>query len=178
MKRAVIIVVASTALLGFVSIVFVYSSLASRRGQLNEQVTKLELELRVGADKYTRCYYSINNGSYMVNDVSLSHLRYDSTDAEKAQLNKIENDFMNDIKKRCDSVVANYESKHTEYKKKQEEAASAGWITFLVGGRQVADDQIDDLSMVRFRMGDALTYFTFSKDDVENYFKQRLAGGL
>jgi hypothetical protein len=177
MKRIVSIALSYIALLGFVAIVFVYLSLSNKQGELNEQMTKLELGLQTGAEKYTRCYYSINNGSYVVNDVSLSHLRYDSTDAEKAQLDKIETDFMNNVKKQCDSVIANYESKHAEYEKRAAEAASAGWITFLIGGRQVDGGQINDLNVIRFKTGDALTYFIFTKEDVEKYFSQRLANG-
>jgi Trk-type K+ transport system membrane component len=84
MKRVVSIALIALALLGFVAFVFIYLSLSNKQGQLNDQLMSLELELKTGAEKYTRCYYSVNNGSYMVGDVSLSHLRYDSTDAEKA----------------------------------------------------------------------------------------------
>lgn len=176
MKRIISIVLTCITLLGFVAIVFVYVSLSNRQGQLNEQVTKLELELRTGAEKYTRCYYSINNGSYMVSDVSLSHLRYNSTDTEKAQLDKIESDFMDGIKKQCDDVVASYETKYEEYKKKSNEAVSAGWMALLIGGRQMSGRQVDDLSIIRFRTGDALTYFVFTKEDVEEYFTSRIIG--
>lgn len=174
MKRVVSIALIALALLGFVAFVFVYLSLSNKQGQLNDQLTSLELELKTGAEKYTRCYYSVNNGSYMVSDVSLSHLRYDSTDAEKAQLDKIESDFINDVKKQCDSVITSYESKYADYKKKSNEAASAGWIAFLNGGRQAEGGQIESLEMIRFRTGDALTYFIFTKGDIEAFFKQRL----
>ncbi len=174
MKRVVSIALVCIALLGFIAFVFIYLSLSNRQGQLNDQLMSLEVELKTGVEKYTRCYYSVNNGSYMVSDVSLSHLRYDSTDAEKAQLDKIESDFMNDVKKQCSGVIASYESKYAEYEKKSKEAASASWITFLIGGRQVGGGQVDNLEALRFRTGDALSYFTFTKLDVEKYFDQKL----
>lgn len=177
MKRVVSIALIALALLGFVAFVFIYLSLGNKQGQLNDQLMSLELELKTGAEKYTRCYYSVNNGSYMVSDVSLSHLRYDSTDAEKAQLEKIESDFMIDVKKQCDGIIASYESKYAEYEKKSKEAVSAGLIAFLIGGRQGDGDQVESLEMIRFRTGNALTYFIFTKEDAEKYFDERLKNG-
>ncbi len=177
MKRVVSIALIAPALLGLVAFVFVYLSLSNKQGQLNDQLTSLELELKTGAEKYARCYYSVNNGNYMVSDVSLSHLRYDSTDAEKAQLDKIESDFMNNVKKQCDGVIANYETKHAEYEKTLHDFAASGWVSLLIGGNQAGDPQIDNLEALRFKTGDALTFFTFTKQDVEKYFDQRLANG-
>jgi hypothetical protein len=81
---------------------------------------------------------------------------------------------MNDVKKQCDGVTASYESKYEDYEKKLKEAASAGWIAFLIGGRQAEGEKVESLEMVRFKTGDALTYFIFTKDDVEKYFNSHL----
>lgn len=170
MKRVVIYVLIATIVITGIGS---YFWLSNRQAQLNEQVLKLELKLRVGAEKYTRCYYSINNGSYLVRNVNLSHLRYDSTDSEKAQLNKIQSDFMDSIREKCQGVVTSYENQYREYETKAEEAASSAWVGFLVGGTQAIDSQLSDLSMIRFQTGDALTFFIFTKEDVEKYFHQR-----
>lgn len=177
MKRVTSITLACIVLFAAATTILAYLSLSNKQGQLNDQVTTLELEIKTGAEKYTRCYYSVNNGSYMVGDVSLSHLRFDSTDAEKARLHEIESDFMNDVKQQCGSVIAGYESKYAEYQKKSEEVANTGWIAFLVGGNQVDGERIESLELLRFRTGDALTYFIFTKESVEKYFNQKLAEG-
>jgi hypothetical protein len=103
-------------------------------------------------------------------------LRLDSTDTEKAQLKLIETDFMDTVKKQCSDKIAKYEDTYKDYLSRAEAAKNAGWIAFLMGGSVVTAEQRDELSpqLVRFRSGDPLTFFIFSKQDIETYFSYRL----
>jgi hypothetical protein len=173
MKKIVTIIVTS---LLFIGAAYIYITLSTKQNDSNEQIAHLKSRLLISSKQYAKCYNSINYGSYMVGDVSLSHLRFDSTDAEKAHLKSIESDFINTVKKQCNNTVREYEQTYKDYFNKSSEAESLGWIAFLIGGTTVASEQVDELGpqLVRFNAGDPLTYFIFTKQDVEEFYRQKL----
>ena len=175
-KRIAIITSSILLVVAVVSIGFAYFSLSNKQGQINERAISLQNELLSSGDDYAKCYNSINRGSFTINDVSLSYLRYDSTDAEKDKLNSISSDFMDGIKKQCETKVSDYEDNYQKLSDTIKESNQTAWVSFLIGGNQVTDRDLSGLSptYVRFNAGDPLTYMIFTKQDVEQYFSDRI----
>lgn len=143
-------------------------------GEANKQLL-LEASLAKKADHYAKCYNSINYGTTMVGNVSISYLYHHEVD----RLHEIENAFMEQVKQQCEKPVAEYEA---EYKKLAEMdrklAEEASWKSFLFSWVNPPDSsQVDSLepSTVRFSSGNPMTNFIFTREEVEKFFQESLA---
>jgi hypothetical protein len=175
MNKVVSIIFSLIGVLILAGLVIGYVSLSSKQGKLAERVTKSQTTLIASEDEYAKCYNSVNYGSSTVMDVSLSYLKYDSTDAEKEKLNQIESDFMNEIEATCTKAVSDYEDEYRRYESSVVEYEKSGWINFLIGGG-VVETSTGDLAPDRVRMnaGFPLTTLIFTKEDVQKFFDQRV----
>lgn len=175
MHKVVPIVLSVLAFIILAGLVTGYISLSSQQGKLAQQVTKSQTVLLTTGDQYAKCYNSVNYGSSTVMDVSLTYLKYNSTDAEKEKLNQIESDFMAEVEDRCSTKISAYEDEYKQYETSVKEYEESGWINFLVGG-SVVETPPEDLSPSRVRMnaGFPLTTLIFTKEEVNQYFAERV----
>ena len=175
MNKVVPIVLSSLAFLILVGLIIGYVILSSKQGKLAESVTKSQTLLLASGDQYAKCYNSVNYGSSMVMDVSLTYLKWNSSEAEKTRLDQIETDFMTEVEEKCNSKVSAYENEYKAYEAKVAEYEKSGWINFLVGG-SVVGTNAEDLSPSRVRMnaGFPLSTLIFTKEEVNQYFAERV----
>lgn len=146
--------------------------------QLNEHLL-LEAELHKTTDRYVKCYNSVNYGEVMVGKVRMSYLTYESTPEQDATSKQAEQSFLDSVKQDCSSDINKYESTYESYKKLGAELeADSTWKTYLVGGQNFSIDGSKlaqyEPQQVRFFTGNSFTNFTFTEDQVKQYFKDRL----
>ena len=100
--------------------------------------------------------------------------KWNSTDEEKQQLKNIEQSFLDEEVKKCGNTVADYEETYKELDSLSKDM-SDDWYTFLIGG-STAHVEIDQYypGLVRMTTGEVFNYYTFTKDDVDKYFRERI----
>ena len=138
-------------------------------------VAKATLEKQ--ADKYARCNHSVKLGSVKVSDVSLSYLKWNSTDEEKQAIKDTEAKFMNQVHVTCDPIIKQYDDSFAAYKQTSRDIAKAQASLFdkLIGkDSPVSDDNFSAYEPNYVSMTRGGSEYTFTETDVQQFLSKEL----
>jgi hypothetical protein len=90
----------------------------------------------------------------------------------------VEESFMNDLKKKCNKPIADYESAYNKTQSIQEKSGnlSVGWRTFVFGGsnQSIPASEVLEYSPARARMSVAFNDYVFTQDEAKVFYKMQL----
>lgn len=138
-------------------------------------VAKATLEKQ--ADEYAKCDHSLKLGSVKVSDVSLSYLKWNSTDEEKQAIKDTEAKFMNQVHATCDPILKEYEDSLATYKQTSRDIAKAQASLFdklINKDILLPDDEFSAYEPSYVLMTRGITEDIFTDDDIANFFKESL----
>lgn len=138
-------------------------------------VAKATLEKK--ADEYAKCDHSLKLGSVKVSDVSLSYLKWNSTDEEKQAIKDTEAKFMNQVHATCDPIIKQYDDSFATYKHTSRDIAKAQASLFdkLIGkDLSVSDDNFSAYEPSYVSMTRGGSEYTFTETDVQQFFSKEL----
>lgn len=138
-------------------------------------VAKATLEKK--ADEYAKCDHSLKLGSVKVSDVSLSYLKWNSTDAEKQAIKDTETKFMNRVHETCDPVIKEYEDSFAAYKQSSREITKAQASLFdklINKDISIPDDEFSSYEPRYISMTKGGLEYVFTDTDVQEFFANAL----
>lgn len=138
-------------------------------------VAKATLEKQ--ADKYARCDHSLKLGSVKVSDVSLSYLKWNSTDEEKQAIKATETKFMDQVHATCDPVLKEYADSFVTYKQTSRDIAKAQASLFdkLINKTpSISDDEFSTYEPSYVSMTRGGSEYVFTETDIQQFFDKNL----
>lgn len=138
-------------------------------------VAKASLEKQ--ANEYAKCDHSLKLGSVKVSDVSLSYLKWNSTDEEKQAIKATEAKFMDQVHATCDPVIKEYTDSFATYKQTSRDIAKAQASLFdkLVNKTpSISDDEFSAYEPSYVSMTKGGSGYVFSDSDIQQFFDEAL----
>lgn len=138
-------------------------------------VAKATLEKK--ADEYAKCDHSLKLGSVKVSDVSLSYLKWNSTDEEKQAIKATEAKFMDQVHATCDPVIKEYTGSFAAYKQTSRDIAKAQASLFdkLINKTpSISDDEFSTYEPSYVSMTRGGSEYVFTKTDIQQFFDKNL----
>lgn len=125
------------------------------------------------ADSFAICDHSLKLGSVKVSDVSLSYLRFDSTDQEKQQIKDTEKKFMDQVHKQCDPIIKDYGDNFEAYKQTSREIQKAQASLFdrmINKDLSVPDSEFAQYEPSYASMTKGGSGYSFTDDEVKRFY--------
>lgn len=136
-------------------------------------IAKATLEKK--ADEYAKCDHSLKLGSVKVSDVSLSYLKWDSTDEEKQAIKATEAKFMAQVHATCDPVIKEYTDSLATYKQTSRDIAKVQASLFdklISKDISIPDDEFSAYDPSYVSMTRGTTEDIFTDENIASFFKE------
>jgi len=130
------------------------------------------------SDEFVKCKATKAFSNDLFN-VTMSYLPYNVSDTQRAQVLAVSDKFETSFNERCDPIIASYEDSFETYKStsREIEKAETSALDRILGLEQeLPDSDFAEYSpsLVFIRSGGATAEMSYSRDDVEAFFKQEL----
>lgn len=160
-------------------LIFIFPGESMNADDLNSYVIN-KAYLAKNGESYARCYNSVNYGTSGLIDVELS-LKSEYFNDPRVSYEKIkeaEDNFLDNIKQRCDKIIGDYESayKKADEIQKKSNSLNIGWHTFLFGSesQSILSNKISSYSPTSARMTVAFNDYIFTYDEARKFYKEKL----
>lgn len=137
--------------------------------------------LEKNTEQYARCYNSINYGTSGLIDIELALMSeyFNDSRVNSEQMKPVAERFMNDIKRKCEKPINDYESAYNKVEavQKKSESLAIGWRTFVFGGGQqfIPMSSVMPYSPPSARLTVSFNDYVFTEQEAIDYFKKELS---